>query len=343
MSLLSRIKQKAFSELIDTIEWTDDTNGSIIWRYPRNKGVFKNGAQLAVSKNQVAVLMCEGLFADIYQPGQYELTPTNMPVLSSLKGWKHGCKSSLKIDVYFINTKQHLDMRWGTLSPIMMSDPVVGPVCIRAFGTYFFSINPNPIKFIRNVVAADGSFTAESISNELRNFSATKFTEYLKLSKITPLDLLANLNEFSCELTIALKEVFFDYGINLSKFLIESISMPKTVEETLNNGATIDCSDSTLAYTQIIAADAMVDKAINTLETTHQQDIAASTSQQTMYYVAVRGVRQGPFTQTQMLQMVHLGELTRNTPVWTQGMEGWQAAKSVSQLSPLFSTVPPPL
>ena len=135
MSLFNKIKQKAFNEFIDIIEWTDDTADTMIWRFPRYNAEIKNGAQLTVRETQIAVLVNEGQFADVYQPGRYELTTNNMPILTTLKGWKYGFNSPFKVDVYFVNTKQFLNLRWGTANPIMMRDPEFGPIRMRAFGS----------------------------------------------------------------------------------------------------------------------------------------------------------------------------------------------------------------
>ena len=263
MSLLRKIKEKAFSEFIDIIEWTDDTADTMIWRFPRYQAEIKNGAQLTVRETQIAVLVNEGQFADVFQPGRYELTTSNMPILTTLKGWKYGFNSPFKVDVYFVNTKQFLNLRWGTANPIMMRDPEFGPIRMRAFGSYCFRVQPDPIKFIRNVAGTDGNFTTESITEQLRNFVITKFTDYLAESKIAALDLAANLNEYSSELLIALKDDFADYGIELTKFLIENISLPEAVEEALDKRTSMGVIGNMTTYTQMQFADSLKDAANN--------------------------------------------------------------------------------
>jgi membrane protease subunit (stomatin/prohibitin family) len=381
MSIFNKIKKKAFSEFIDIIEWIDDTSDTMIWRFPRYQAEIKNGAQLTVRETQVAVLVNEGQFADVYQPGRYELTTSNMPILTTLKGWKYGFNSPFKVDVYFVNTKQFLNLRWGTANPIMMRDPEFGPIRMRAFGSYCFRVEPDPIKFIRNVAGTDGNFTTESVTEQLRNFVITKFTDYLAESKIAALDLAANLNEFSSELNIALKHDFSEYGIELTKFLIENISLPEAVEEALDKRTSMGVIGNMTTYTQMQFADSLKDSANNPagggnlagdamgagiglamagkmaqdmvgpqvgqnhnpVGSSPQQATPPPMPQHTMYHVAVDGVQQGPFPQSQLQQMVQQGQLTPDTLVWTQGMTGWETAKSISSLSQLFGAVPPPL
>ena len=382
MSLFNKIKQKAFNEFIDIIEWTDDTADTMIWRFPRYQAEIKNNAQLTVRETQVAVLVNEGQFADVFQPGRYELTTSNMPILTTLKGWKYGFNSPFKVDVYFVNTKQFLNLRWGTANPIMMRDPEFGPIRIRAFGSYCFRVEPDPTRFIRNVAGTDGNFTTEGVTEQLRNFVITKFTDYLAESKIAALDLAANLNVFSSELNIALKDDFSEYGIELTKFLVENISLPEAVEEALDKRTSMGVIGNMTTYTQMQFADSLKDAANNPSgggnlagdamgagiglamagqmagqmmnpqagqfhggQQPPQQ--AAPTPppmpQQTTYHVAVGGVQQGPFPVSQLQQMIQQEQLTRDTLVWTAGMPAWAAANSVQELSQLFGAVPPPL
>lgn len=234
MNLFSHLKQKAFSKILNMIEWTDDSPGTMIWRFPRYREKIRNGARLTVREAQVAVLVNEGQFADVYQPGRYRLTTSNIPILATLKGWKNGSKSSFKADVYFANTKQFLNMSWGTTNAIVMHDPEFGYIRIRAFGSCILRVESDPIKFIRNVVETDGNFDNDGVTEQLHNFAISRFAYYLTESKIAVLDLAANLNEFSSELTIALKNDFSEFGIELSRFLIENILLPADVEEALD-------------------------------------------------------------------------------------------------------------
>lgn len=382
MALFNKIKQKAFGEFIDIIEWTDDTSDTMIWRFPRYNSEIKNGAQLTVRETQVAVLVNEGQFADVFQPGRHELTTSNMPILTTIRGWKYGFNSPFKVDVYFVNTKQFLNQRWGTANPIMMRDPEFGPIRLRAFGSYNFRVQEDPIPFIKNVAGTSGEFTTEGISEQLRNFVITKFTDYLGESKIAALDLAANMNEFSQELTIGLKDDFAEYGIELTRFLVENISLPEAVEEALDRRTSMGVIGNMTAYTQMQFADSLKDSANNPSgggnlagdamgagiglamagqmagqmmnpqagqfhggQQPPQQ--AAPTPplmpQQTTYHVAVGGVQQGPFPVSQLQQMIQQGQLTRDTLVWTAGMPAWAAANSVQELSQLFGAVPPPL
>lgn len=375
MGLFNKIKEKAFNEFIDIIEWLDDTQDTIIWRFPRYQSEIKHGAQLTVRESQVAVLVNEGQFADVFQPGRHELSTNNMPILTTIKGWKYGFNSPFKVDVYFVSTKQFLNLKWGTQNPIMMRDAEFGPIRLRAFGSYCFKVEADPTKFIRNVAGTDGNFTTDSIKDQLRNFVITKFTDHLAESKIAALDLAANLNEFSQGLTEQLKPDFSDYGIELTKFLVENISLPPAVEEALDKRTSMGVIGNMQQYTQMQFADSLKEGAMSGAGSpagdamgmgmgfamagqmaqqmmnpqAAQQQMQPGTPvmpppipQQAMYYVSVNGAQQGPFNLQQLQQMVLQGQLTPQSMVWTQGMQSWAAASAVQVISSIFGSVPPP-
>ncbi|MCL1974241.1 MAG: SPFH domain-containing protein [Bacteroidetes bacterium] len=260
MGILNKLR----AEFIDIIEWTDQTSDTMIWRFPRYQAEIKNGAQLTVRESQVAILVNEGQFADIYPPGRHVLETNNMPILTTIMGWKYGFNSPFKVDVYFVNTKQFLNLRWGTPNPIMMRDPEFGPIRMRAFGSYCFRIDAkDPTKFITNVAGTSGEFTTEGISEQLRNFVITKFTDHLAESKIAALDMAANLNEFSGALCASLKDDFAEYGIELTKFLVENISLPEAVEQALDKRTSMGVIGNMGAYTQMQFADSLMAGAQN--------------------------------------------------------------------------------
>jgi membrane protease subunit (stomatin/prohibitin family) len=371
MGLFDKIKEKAFNELIDIIEWLDDTQDTIIWRFPRYRNEIKNGAQLIVRESQVAILVDQGRFADVYPPGRHRLTTANMPILTTLRGWKYGFNSPFKVEVYFVATKQFLNQKWGTKNPIMMRDPEFGPIRMRAFGTFNFKIGSDPVKFIKNVAGTDGNFTAEGVQEQLRNYVITKFTDHLAESKIPALDMAASLNEFSAALTAILKPDFGELGIDLTKFLVENISLPEEVEKALDKRTSMGVLGDMNKYTQFQFAEALKTGAENSAGGNHpagdamgmgigfamaQQMAQQMTGQQAgvgapppipggqkMYYVAVNGQQTGPFTMPELQQKALQGQLTSQSLLWTQGMSAWTAAGSVAGLSQMFAVAPPPI
>jgi membrane protease subunit (stomatin/prohibitin family) len=362
MGIWDRLK----NELIDIIEWTDDSANTMVWRFPRFQNEIKNGAQLTVRESQVAVFVNEGKIADIYQPGRVQLDTQNMPILTTLKGWKYGFNSPFKVEVYFINTKNFTDNKWGTKNPIMLRDPEFGPIRLRAFGTYAIKVN-DAGKFIKEIAGTQAHFTTEEVTEQLRNLIVTRFTDAVAESKIPVLDLAANYDELSKFISAKINPEFGEYGLEVTKFLVENISLPPEVETALDKRSSMGILGNLSQYAQFQAANAMEQAARNgggnpglemgmgfvmaqqMGQMFNQQN--PQSNQQTpppipgvaQYFIAVNGQQQGPYTQQVLQQMIQQGTLTRDTLIWKQGMGSWSKAGDVSDVSGLFGAVPPPL
>jgi membrane protease subunit (stomatin/prohibitin family) len=369
MGLWDRIK----NELIDIIEWTDDTNNTMVWKFPRHQNEIKTGAQLTVRESQVAVFVNEGKIADVFEPGRYELSTQNMPILTTIKGWKYGFNSPFKVDVFFVNTKNFTDNKWGTKNPIMLRDAEFGPIRLRAFGTYAIKVI-DAAKFIREITGTQAHFTTEEVTEQLRNLIVTRFTDAIGESKIPALDLAANYDELSTFITGKINPEFGEYGLSVTKFLVENVSLPPEVEAALDKRSSMGILGNLNQYAQFQAANAIEAAAKNPggsnpglemgMGITMAQQMAQMMNQQNQnqnqnqnnnnsgappipgpvsFFVAVNGQQQGPFTLPSLQQMVSAGTFNRESLVWKQGMSNWLKAGEVSELSSLFGGTPPPI
>ena len=178
MGIFDSIGNIVRGQLIDVIEWTDSTNNTIVHKYDMNGKEIMMGAQLTVRESQVAIFVNEGKLADVFQPGRYELSTANMPVMTALKAWKFGFNSPFKSDVYFVNTKQFLDCKWGTTNPVMMRDAEFGMIRLRAFGAYSFRV-ADPEVFLREVFGTSSEYTVQDVEGQLkRTLVSGRYTQY---------------------------------------------------------------------------------------------------------------------------------------------------------------------
>ncbi len=371
MGLLNKLK----NEFIDIIEWLDPSNNTIVHRFERYQNEIKMGAKLTVRESQVAVFINEGQIADVFSPGMYTLTTENMPILSTLKGWKHGFNSPYKAEVYFVNTKRFLDNKWGTPNPVMMRDAEFGPVRIRAFGIYEFRVD-DAATFIREIVGTDGDFTTDEVTNQLRNIIVTRFTDAVAESKIPVLDMAANYNEFSEVVGKVIIDEYKEYGLNMTKFLVSNISLPPNVEEALDKRTSMGVIGDLNKYTQFQTAEAIGDMAKNSggdgggmaaggmgmgmgMAMGGQMANAMSQPQQQQqqqgggapppvppaltFFAVINGQQSGPYDLNTLKQMAAQGSLTKETLVWRDGMANWLAAGQVPEMSQVFGATPPPV
>lgn len=361
---------KLRAEFIDIIEWTDVNSDVIVYKFPRFQNEIKMGAKLTVRESQVAVFMNEGTIADVFAPGMYTLETQNMPILSTLRGWKFGFNSPFKADVFFVNTKQFTNQKWGTKNPVMLRDPEFGPLRIRAFGSYAFRVT-DAGHFLKEIAGTNPEFTVDDINEQLRNLAVTRGMDAIAESKIPVIDLTSKYDEVSSLITDKIQSEFNEFGLTLTKFLLENVSLPPEVEEVLDKRASMGIVGNLGAFTQFQAANAMEDAAnnpnggglvgaglgagmgmgmMNQMGNAFQNNSYNSNNSGpqgppplAQFFVAINGQQAGPFSMDQLKQMIQNGQFTQQSQVWKQGMANWAEASSVQELSSLFGSVPPPI
>lgn len=262
MSIIDKVKEAAMNQFIEVIEWLDNTQDTLLYRFPVYQQEIKNGAQLIVRESQAAVFVFEGQVADVFAPGRYTVEGGNTPILSKLGAWKHGFNSPIKSEVYFVNTKQFTDMKWGTSNPIMMRDADFGIVRLRAFGAYSMRV-ADPAEFIKQVAGTNAQFQTEDIDGQLKRAIVTEFSDSLGELKIPALDLAAQYKELGEKIRGMINEDFKGYGLEVTKFYVENISLPPEVEAAMDKRASMGALGDAQKYMQFQAADALRDAAQN--------------------------------------------------------------------------------
>jgi membrane protease subunit (stomatin/prohibitin family) len=262
MSFFDKVKDAAMNQFIEVIEWLDDSGDTILYRFPVYQQEIKNGAQLIVRESQTAVFVFEGQVADVFTPGRYTVDGGNTPILSKLGAWKFGFNSPIKAEVYFVNTKQFTDMKWGTANPIMLRDADFGIVRLRAFGAYSLRV-ADPAMFIKEVAGTNAHFQTEDIDEQLKRAIVTEFSDALGELKIPALDLAAQYKEIGETIRAKINEDFSTYGLQVTKFYVENISLPEEVEAAMDKRASMGAIGNADQYMKFQAADALRDAAQN--------------------------------------------------------------------------------
>ncbi|MGQ4268666.1 SPFH domain-containing protein [Nocardiopsis changdeensis] len=362
-------------EFIDIIEWTDDGRDTIVWRFPRHDNEIKMGARLTVRESQIAVFVNEGRVADVFAPGMYTLETRNIPVLSTLKGWKHGFDSPFKAEVYFVNTRRFSDFKWGTQNPVMVRDPEFGPVRLRAFGGYSVRVIDPPL-FIGELAGTDPRFRTEEVEGYLRQMIAGRLGSALAAAArdVPVLDLAVHQHDLGQRMSQALTRDMASVGLEIPDFNVESITLPPEVEKALDKRSQMGVLGDLDQYTKFQTAGAIGDAATTPgsgmgeamgmgmgLAAAQQMALNMNPQQpqqapapaqpaavppplpQAQWFVGVDGQQSGPFDVNALSQQVGGGRLTRDTLVWKAGMAQWTAAGQVPELSGLFAATPPPM
>lgn len=250
------------NQFIEVIEWTDNSNSTMVYRFPVENKEIKMGAQLTVRESQVAIFVNEGQPADLYLPGRHVLTTQNMPVLTTLKSWKYGFNSPFKAEVYFINTKQFMDQKWGTSNPIITRDAEFGTVRIRAFGIFAFRVN-DALLFLKEIFGTSGNYDTESITGQLKRSIVSGFGDILGECKIPILDISSNYDELGQQTVLKLQPIFNKMGLQLTSLYVENVSVPEEVEKAMDRRASMGVFGDVNTYTKFQAADAIREAASN--------------------------------------------------------------------------------
>jgi len=358
---------KLRNELIDIIEWVDDSRHDIAWRFPRYQNEIKNGAQLIVRPGQVAVFVLNGQLADAFEPGHYTLKTDNLPILSTIAGWKYGFNSPFKAEVYFVSTRQITDLKWGTPNPIMLRDADFGPIRLRAFGTYSMKA-VDPKALLKELIGTDSRFEVDEVSELIRAIIASAFADLLGSSKISALDLAANYRNLSEQLRkMAVERVDDEYGLDIPQLYIVNVSLPEEVEKAIDTRSSIGVIGDMNTYQQFQMGKAMTAAAeapgsgaaegmglgmgfamANRMAQATQPGAAGAAVPpplpgQTVWHVAVNGHPEGPLPAQQVTAGIQSGRITAETLVWNPQLGNWTPAGQVPALASEFQIVPPPL
>ena len=250
------------SQAIDVIEWSDSSSNTIVHKYDMNGKEIMMGAQLTVRESQVAIFVNEGQLADIFQPGRYELQTSNMPIMTKLKAWKFGFNSPFKADVYFINPRQFLDLKWGTANPVMMRDAEFGMIRLRAFGNYAFRV-VDPETLLRECFGTAKTYTVEDIEGQIKRTVVSNLSDAIAESKIPALDIAANYDELAGYVLQAVNPKVAGLGVQLTAFTIENVSLPEEVEKAMDRRTSMGVVGDLNKYTQYQAAEALRESANN--------------------------------------------------------------------------------
>ena len=354
-----------FGQFIDVIDFKDDSQNTIVYRYPRGDSEIKYRAKLTVRESQIAVFVDKGEIADVMGPGTYELETSNLPILTDLQHWDHGFKSPFKADVYFVNTKIFTNLKWGTKNPIILRDKEFDIVRLKAFGTYEFKVD-DPVKLLKDLVGTDGHYTTEEIEEQLASMIVSKLSIALGEDDTSILDLAANYENFGEFIKAKLKEDFDRYGLELVDITVENISLPQAVEEAIDKrssrsavgnldehlkyqgaeslteggGATSEVASIATGIAMANQIEKSFDKKEPQNEAKEEKEATPAPVHSKKYYIVIDEKPNGPHDINYIKDLIAKGELEDDDLIWRDGLKEWVDVKD--ELPELFSNVTPP-
>ena len=253
MGLMDYLK----TQLLEIIQWEDDSRDTLSWRFPDQDKEIKRGAQLIVRESQTCQFIYLGQFGDTFGPGKYSLVTDNIPILSTLKGWKYGFESPFKADIYYINTRLFTGNKWGTANPIMMRDADFGIVRARAYGTFDFKVVDVKI-FLKEVAGTDDHFRLDEFADTMRSRIVSVFTDALASAKVPVLDVATRYSELGESLLPLINPALTSkYGIEMASFIVENVSVPPEVEAAIDKRSSMAAIGNLNDYVKFQMAESM--------------------------------------------------------------------------------------
>lgn len=247
------------------IEWAGNDNNTIVYKYPFKKSgkEVNNKSSLTVRESQCAVFVYKGQIADVFGPGLYDLKTEIFPILTKLASWKYAFETPITLDVYFINTKQFTDNKWGTQNPIIIRDNEFGVIRVRGFGAFAFKVD-DPTVFLKQVFGTVSSYETGDIVSYLKTMLISALTDVIGESKISALDLAGNTLEFNEIVKRGVQAKFNELGLKLTNLFIENMSVPAEVEKAFDERSKLGIlGDKTDVLMKVAAAEAMKSAAKN--------------------------------------------------------------------------------
>ena len=243
-------------QFVDVIDWVESDPTLLVYRFPMQDREIQTGAKLTVRESQLAVFINEGRLADTFKPGLYTLTTQTLPVLTYLRNWDKAFKSPFKSDVYYFSQREQLDQKWGTAQPITIRDKDYGPMRIRGYGTYSYSIQ-DVEPFWRRLSGTFAAFHVADLEGQLRARILTEIAAFLGGSALPFVDMAANQSQFSAKLQEVLTPAFADYGLELRSFYVESLSLPEELQQHLDKASSMRLVGDLKSYTQFQVAESI--------------------------------------------------------------------------------------
>jgi membrane protease subunit (stomatin/prohibitin family) len=257
------LRQFLSKQFIDVLQWNEQEDGMLAYRYPMQDMEIQNGGQLTVRESQMAAFVNEGKIADIFGPGLFTLITRNLPLLTDLKNWDKDFESPFKSDVYFFSTRLQIDQKWGTATPITIRDKEFGAVRLRGYGIYSYRI-ADPRTFFTQVSGTRDSYYVSELEGQLRNTIVARMTDIFATSDVSFLDMAANQAVLGQKIADQMKPTFAALGLELNQFVVENISLPDELEKVIDQRIGVTMAGDLGRYTQFEAAQALPIAAANT-------------------------------------------------------------------------------
>ncbi|GGN65677.1 MULTISPECIES: SPFH domain-containing protein [Oceanobacillus] len=243
------------NQLADVVEWQEFRDDMIFWKWPNRE--IKKGSRLMIQPGQDAIFFSNGKIEGIFEEdGEYNIESEIIPFLSTLKGFKFGFNSGLRVEVLFVNTKQ-FTVKWGTKNAINIPSPspaLPGGIPIRANGTFNFKVN-DYVRLIENVAGVKKKYLVEDVKIRITTVLDQLLMKWIAREGKDMFNLQANSFEISQGIQEDLDMEIYDLGLSITGFNVNSFNYPKEIQDMITKAASQGMVGDVAKYQQLEMTD----------------------------------------------------------------------------------------
>ncbi len=243
------------NQFSNVVEWEEFRDDMIFWKWTNKE--IKKGSKLIIRPGQDAVFFDHGKVEGIFtEEGEYQIASEIIPFLSTLKGFKFGFNSGMRVEVLFVNTKE-FTVRWGTQNPVLIPAPQLpGGLPIRANGTFNFKVK-DYVALIDKIAGVKQSYLVEDVKIRITSVLDQLLMKWISREGKDMFNLQANAAEIARGIQEDLDMQMMDNGMTITGFNVMSFSYPQEIQDKITKTASYEMIGNLPKYQQVAMTDGM--------------------------------------------------------------------------------------
>lgn len=241
------------NQFSNVVEWEEFRDDMIFWKW--NNREIKKGSKLVIRAGQDAIFIQNGKIEGIFKDeGTYSIESDIVPFLSTLKGFKFGFNSGMRVEVLFVNTKE-FTVRWGTQNPVLIpTSQLPGGMPIRANGTFNFKVI-DYVTFIDKIAGIKQSYLVEEMKILITSALDQLLMKWISKEGKDMFNLQANAADIARGIREDLDMQIMDKGMTITGFQVMSFNYPKEIQEMITKTASHEMIGNLSRYQQVSMTD----------------------------------------------------------------------------------------
>lgn len=240
-------------QFANVVEWEEFREDMIFWKWSNRE--IKKGSKLIIRSGQDAIFINNGKIEGIFKDdGEYNIDSDIIPFLSTLKGFKFGFNSGMRVEVLFVNTKE-FTVKWGTQNPVLIPTPQLpGGMPIRANGTFTFQVT-DYVTLIDKIAGIRDSYLVDDVKIRITSVLDQLLMKWISREGKDMFNLQANASDIAKGIREDLDMEVLNNGISITGFQVMSFNYPKEIQDMITKTASHEMIGNLQKYQQVSMTD----------------------------------------------------------------------------------------